>query len=174
MPDINICDAVRDYRDLIQATVKRFYPKLKKRFTREDLESDCYMKLWQATERWNKKKGGVSFGLYAKVAMENAMFERLKRKQLDIHSLTVLSDEGDLTELEFADFKQPTQYQSYLAKQAIDSFQNLLPDEKMVLCEVIFNGSGFSEVSKDLELSRQRVHQKYKSGINKIKGDFCA
>lgn len=173
MCDMDINVAVREYQDLIHSTVNKFYPKLKKRYTKEDLESDCYLKLWQSTERWQNRVGGVSFGLYAKIAMENAMFERLKRKKIDIQSLslTVLDDDGGYETLDIED-KSANQYQRLLASDIVDKIDNLPTNEKITLTEVLINGNSQAEVAYDREVSREMVRTYYNSGIKKIRKAF--
>lgn len=68
------------YEGLIQGTVSSFSDKISEEFfSRDDLYQENLMAFYRAVMTYETGNGGVTFGLYAKICMRNAMISLVRK-----------------------------------------------------------------------------------------------
>ena len=173
------------YAALIESTVRRFLPSLgviggvpanEASADGDEVKQDVIMALYKAAKTYDADGAGkkVSFGLYAKICMNNAMITRVRKykrtlKQLEKSAAVVSS------ERQHRRFEADTAWQMIDFDVLSDSLKNAvetLSDYERRVFDLYINGKSTGEIASELNRSEKSVSNAFYRVKSKIKGSL--
>jgi RNA polymerase sigma factor (sigma-70 family) len=170
--------AIKEYMPLINARAKSFYrSSLKRRYEFQDLVSFAMEAVWKATKKY--VPGEVTFGQYAKVAIDRKLIElktsdSSKQNIKNTLSYDIMYAHGEddrwLHDDEFLS-KDPDPYgelvRTRLRKKLRSGLDSLPAPERNLLTEYAL-GDQDTDIAKRMSISKQRVGQLKKKSFGHL------
>lgn len=171
------------YTALIESTVKRFLPSLgvingipqnEAAADADEIKQDAIMALYKAARTYDVHGAGekVSFGLYAKICMNNAMITKVRKYKRTLKRLEKSAGMVS-TEKQHRRFEADTAWQRIAYDALSDSLKNAvksLSDFERKVFELYIDGRSTGEIAAQLNRSEKSVSNACYRVKTKIKG----
>lgn len=171
------------YSALTESTVRRFAPSLgiqngvpqsEAAADIEELKQDAVMALYKAAQTYDAEGDGqkVSFGLYAKICMNNAMITKVRKYKRTLKKLekrdSIISAEKHYKRFETDTSSQGIDYEA-LSASLKNAVKSLSEYERRVF-DLYIDGKSTREIASELNRSEKSVSNACYRVKTKIKG----
>jgi len=167
----------QQYRNLIDGTVRRFLPSFEQDggaeaelYTREDLRQYATIALYRASTTYDPADKGekVSFGLYAKICVQNALISQLRKQKTEKRRREAARQSGG------ADKRHEDPLQQIVSGEDVDELMarigGILSGYEKRIFEAYITGKSIGEIAERLGKDKKSVSNAVYRMKAKVKG----